>query len=216
MSSPTRRGPGRPRKLPADEQRALVLAAARGAFAAHGAQAATIEQIARDAGVSRQAVYEQFGDKNTLFNEVVADLEERAFAAIGSVAAGDAELELRAWARKNYAAMFTFVAEHPDALSVLGEAERLGDPAMTRLRARLARVYTEASRRRWAEFGVEPGRADTALVTMYFAMTEALVNLTWDGDPPDREALIDLLTEFTIGGVVRLYEQASDVIARMR
>jgi hypothetical protein len=47
-------------------------------------------------------------------------------------------------------------------------------------------------------------------------MTESLVQATWDGAPPDQEALIDLLTEFTVGGVARLQTKASDVIDRLR
>jgi hypothetical protein len=112
--------------------------------------------------------------------------------------------------------MFAFVAANPDSFPVLREAEHAGDPALTRLRGRLAQVYTEASRQRWAAHGVEPGRADRALVTLYFAMTEALVQASWDGEPPDREALIDLLTEFTVGGVRRLHEHTPDVIDRLR
>ncbi|HKS45580.1 MAG TPA: TetR/AcrR family transcriptional regulator [Amycolatopsis sp.] len=193
-----------------------MLVAARHAFAEHGAQGATIEQIARRAGVSRQAVYEQFGDKNALFAAVVEQVEELACTTLAARGAGDADLDLKSWARKNFATMFAFVAEHPEAMPLLQEAERAGNPALTRLRGRLAQVFTEASRRRWTAHGIEPGLADTALVTMYFAMTEALVNLSWDGDPPDREALIDLLTEFTVGGVLRLYGQAPDVIARVR
>jgi AcrR family transcriptional regulator len=198
------------------EQRTLVLLAARQVFAAHGPQGATIEQIARQAGLTRQAVYELFGDKTALFDEVVAEVGELAYQTLAEPGSGDADLDLKSWARKNYANMFTFVAEHPDALPVLQEAERAGTPALTRLRSRLAEVYTAASRQRWAAFGIEAGRADTALVTMYFAMTEALVNLSWNGDPPDREAIIDLLTEFTIGGVLRLYSQTPDVIDRVR
>lgn len=213
---PRKRGPGRPRKVPAEEQRALVLAAARHVFATSGSQGATIEQIAREAGLSRQAVYELFGDKSELFERTVADTEELAYATIAARGSGDADLDLRSWARKNYASMFAFVAEHPDAMPVLEEAERTGNPALARLRSRLAEVYTAASRERWVAFGIEPGRADTALVTMYFAMTEALVNLSWPGEPPDREALIDLLTEFTIGGVLRLYSHTPDVLGRMR
>ncbi|MEC3982098.1 TetR/AcrR family transcriptional regulator [Amycolatopsis sp. H20-H5] len=214
MSSPAPRG--RPRKLPVGEQRARVIDAAARMVAQHGAQAATIEQIAREAGVSRQAVYAQFGDRGVLFAQVVADIEERAFAAIGAPAVDPSQPDLRAWARANYANMFAFVADHPEAFPVLREAERAGDPALTRLRERLAHVYTEASRQRWAVHGVEPGRADKALVTLYFAMTEALVQITWEGEPPAPDALIDLLTEFTVGGVARLQSQASEVIARLR
>lgn len=216
MSSPVRRGPGRPRKLPAVEQRALVLAAAREVFAADGMQGATIERIARSAGITRQGVYEQFADKAAVFAAVVADAEQLVFAKVGAPAGEMSDLDLKTWARRNYASMFDFVAENPSAFAVLQEAERLGDPAMTRLRERLAEVYTEESRRRWRMHGVEPGRADTALVTMYFAMTEALVRLSRTGDAPDREALIDLLTEFTVGGVVRIYAQYPDLIARLR
>ncbi|WP_236790785.1 TetR/AcrR family transcriptional regulator [Amycolatopsis sp. GM8] len=193
-----------------------MLAAARQVFATHGVQGATIEQIARQAGLTRQAVYELFGDKHELFAQTVSDTEELAYATIAERGAADAGVDLRAWARTNYANMFGFVTEHPHALPVLHEAERTGDPAATRLRSRLAEVYTAASRERWAAFGIEPGRADTALVAMYFAMTEVLVTLTWPGEAPDQEALIDLLTEFTVGGVLRLYNHTPDVLERLR
>jgi AcrR family transcriptional regulator len=214
MSSPAPRG--RPRKLPVGEQRARVLHATAKVVAQHGMQGATIEQIAREAGVSRQAVYEQFGDRATLFSEVVAVTEEQAFAAIAGPSVTDPQPGLRAWARANYANMVTFVADSPEAYGVLRAAERAGDPALTRLRERLAVVYADASRKRWAAHGIDSGRADRALVTLFFAMTESLVQATWDGEPPDQEALIDLLTEFTVGGVARLQTKASDVIDRLR
>ncbi|WP_216211523.1 TetR/AcrR family transcriptional regulator [Amycolatopsis aidingensis] len=216
MSTPSRRGPGRPRKLPVAQQRTLVLAAARQVFAEQGLQAATVGQIAARAGLTRQSVYEHFGDKAGLFAEVVAEVENLAYEWISARAMDETAPDLRAWARRNYAALFDFVHEHPAALPVLQEAERAGDPAMTRIRDRLAPLYTEASRQRWAAHGVEPGRADTALVAMYFAMTETLVRLDWRGTAPDRAALIDLLTEFTVGGVLRLYEQGGDILGRLR
>ncbi|SDX23394.1 DNA-binding transcriptional regulator, AcrR family [Amycolatopsis xylanica] len=212
MSTPARRG--RPRKLPLGEQRERVLRAAASLYALHGEQA-TIEQIARQAGVSRQSVYESFGDRAALFTEVVADVEERSFVGIVALAR-EKTPNLRAWARMNYANMFAFVAANPEAFPVLREAERLGNPALTRLRERLAGVYTEVAKQRWAEHGVDAGRSDNALVTLYFAMTEALVQMTWDGQPPDADALIDLLTEFTVGGITRLREPDVDVIDRLR
>jgi AcrR family transcriptional regulator len=193
-----------------------VLQATAKVVAQHGMQGATIEQIAREAGVSRQAVYEQFGDRATLFAEVVAVTEESAFTAIAGPAVADTQPGLRAWARANYANMVTFVADSPEAYGVLLAAERAGDPALTRLRERLAVVYADASRKRWAAHGIDSGRADRALVTLFFAMTESLVQATWEGEPPDQDALIDLLTEFTVGGVARLQTKASDVIERLR
>lgn len=214
MSTPATRG--RPRKFPLGEQRTRVLRAAAQVVAQQGMQAATIERIAREAGVSRQAVYEQFGDRATLFAEVVADVEERAFAAIAGPSVGDTGPGLKAWARANYANMFAFVERSPEAFGVLRAAERTGDPALTRLRERLAVVYAEASRKRWAAHGIESGRADKALVTLFFAMTESLVQVNWDGEPPDSDALIDLLTEFTVGGVARLQTKAGGIMDRLR
>ncbi|AXB46451.1 TetR/AcrR family transcriptional regulator [Amycolatopsis albispora] len=207
---------GRPRKLPVDEQRALILGAARRVFAESGPQAATVEQIAGAAGVTRQAVYETYGGKKELFAEAVKATEELIHAKVGKPALDASEPKLRVWARANYAAMFAFVAEHPDALPLLQQAERAGDPALNRVRARLATIYAEASRARWAAQGVESGRTDKALVAMYFAMTEALVGMSWDEPAPDPEALIDLLTEFTVGGVLRLQGHAPEIIARLR
>lgn len=192
-----------------------MLLAARHALAEHGWQGSTIESIARAADVSRQAVYEQFGDRDALFAAAVADVEERVLARAGAWASDTGEPDLRCWIRANYRAMFDLVAEYPDTMPVLAEAERCGNPALSRLRTRLAEVYAAASRQRWAAYGVEPGRADTALVTMYLAMTESLVNLSWQGAPPDRDALVDLLTEFTLGGLHRLHER-EDVIDRLR
>ncbi|HKN52685.1 MAG TPA: TetR/AcrR family transcriptional regulator [Amycolatopsis sp.] len=214
MSTPVTRG--RPRKFPVVEQRIRVLQATAEVITRLGVQGATIEQIARESGVSRQGIYEQFGDRSTLFAEVVAEFEERAFLAIGTSSVTDMQPGLRAWARANYANMVTFVADNPEVFGVLREAERAGDPALTRVRERLAVVYAEASRKRWAAHGIESGRADKALVTLFFAMTEALVQVSWDGEPPAQEALVDLLTEFTVGGVARLQTKASDVIDRLR
>ncbi|WAL65776.1 TetR/AcrR family transcriptional regulator [Amycolatopsis cynarae] len=215
MSTPGKRGRGRPRKLPLDEQRALVLVAARHVFATHGVQGATIEQVARCAGVTRQAVYDLFDDKTVLFERTVADVEELVYRHIAELGEDGPDLDLPTWARAGFSALVTLAAEYPDALVVLKQAERAGNPALNRLRTRLAEIYTAASRRRWNEHGIESGRADRALVAMCFAMTEALVDLAWEGDPPEPEAIIDLLTEFTIGGVQRL-RQAPEILARVR
>jgi TetR/AcrR family transcriptional regulator, mexJK operon transcriptional repressor len=48
-----------------------IVAAARDAFFARGFHAATIEDIAQAAGVSKVTVYSRFGDKDTLFEEVI-------------------------------------------------------------------------------------------------------------------------------------------------
>ncbi len=68
---------GRPRD-PA--KYSAIVEAARAAFFARGFHAATIEDIAQAAGVSKVTVYSRFGDKETLFEEVVRVESERMAA----------------------------------------------------------------------------------------------------------------------------------------
>lgn len=212
MSTPTGRKLGRPRTRSVAEQRALVLAAARAVFAANGQHGASIEQIAKQAGVPRQAVYEQFGDKAGLFTATVADTEELVLRAIGTPAT---EPDMRARVHAHHATLFAFVAEHPDALPLLREAERGGDPALSRLRTALAAAYAEAGEPRWRALGIEPGRLNTVLYALHIAMAEAAVHLPSD-QSPEPDALIELLTEFTIGGLTHLYVNAPGLLDKLR
>ena len=48
------------------------------------------------------------------------------------------------------------------------------------------------------------------------AMTEAMVLVSRRPDSPDPQALIELLTEFTIGGISRILRRKPEVIERLR
>lgn len=61
-------GPGRPKD---PNKRAAILDAARRLFLRHGYDGVSMDQIAAEAGVSKLTVYSHFGDKSTLFSEVV-------------------------------------------------------------------------------------------------------------------------------------------------
>lgn len=64
----SRAGPGRPRD-PAKQD--AIIAAARETFFERGLTAATIEDIAQRAGVSKVTLYNRFGDKESLFEAVI-------------------------------------------------------------------------------------------------------------------------------------------------
>ncbi|MFG1943780.1 TetR/AcrR family transcriptional regulator [Nonomuraea sp. NPDC048826] len=57
------------------ETRAALVAAGRELFAEHGFAGVGTETLVRAAGVSRGALYHQFGDKTELFAAVLADVE---------------------------------------------------------------------------------------------------------------------------------------------
>lgn len=61
---------GRPKDL---EKRQRILSAAKALFLAHGYHASSMNQIAREAGVSKLTVYNHFQDKATLFSCAIED-----------------------------------------------------------------------------------------------------------------------------------------------
>lgn len=66
-------------------KRQAILDAAKRAFVRDGVGGASIDAIAVDAGVSRQTVYNQIGDKDQLFVAVVEDVTARSSASLMQV-----------------------------------------------------------------------------------------------------------------------------------
>jgi AcrR family transcriptional regulator len=64
------RAPGRPRREQVDAARRSILDAALRMFIAHGFEAASMEGIAREAGVAKLTLYRHFETKEQLFVEV--------------------------------------------------------------------------------------------------------------------------------------------------
>lgn len=89
-------------ELPQTKRRAILDAAAV-VFSEEGFAGASIDQIASKAGVSRQTVYNQIGDKEKLFHAVVAEISEKSSARLFEVmeqfpvAPADLEAELTAF-----------------------------------------------------------------------------------------------------------------------
>ena len=70
--------PGRPKDL---EKGSAILDAARRLFTTQGFEGASMDQIAAAAGVSKLTVYSHYGDKETLFAEVVKSYCEQQLPA---------------------------------------------------------------------------------------------------------------------------------------
>jgi AcrR family transcriptional regulator len=67
--------------------RAALKAAARRLWTERGYADVGTPEIAREAGVTRGAMYHQFDDKTALFLAVIADVEERVMAELGRAVA---------------------------------------------------------------------------------------------------------------------------------
>jgi AcrR family transcriptional regulator len=81
---------------PADARQAAVLDAAVGVFARYGYRKASMDEVARAAGVSRQGLYLQFANKEELFRKAVEhSLDSQLNAAVAALSRRQDSLELR-------------------------------------------------------------------------------------------------------------------------
>ncbi|KQX11944.1 TetR family transcriptional regulator [Streptomyces sp. Root431] len=121
-------GGAKARRLPRVVRERQMMDAAVRCFARHGYQAASMDEIAELAGVSKPLVYLYLGSKEELFT---ACIRREARALLGAVAAGVEDRSRPAdeqlWA--GLLAFFTYVADHPDAWVVLSRrAWTQGEP----------------------------------------------------------------------------------------
>ena len=211
-----KRGPGRPRSQPLELQRRQVLDAALSVFAQHGYHGATIEAVARISGTPRPTVYELFGSKDDLFEAVVYDACDRVVAGLSASFTESEDYSLPAFVRHNFAAVFDLFEQDADAVRVLLNAEQgtVDRPTAgpTEMRRRVLHEISEFTRSRWAAIGLDIGESAEVMALIFFRMAEGLAIRRSADDSWDREAFIDLLTEFTIGGINHLWQNAPDVL----
>ena len=111
-------------RLPAAERRSQLLDAALALFAAEGFQAATMDAVAAEAGVTKPVLYQHFPSKRELFLELLRDVGRRLSENVG--AANAAASSPREMVENGFAAYFDFVGEHPDQFRLLfGEGVRI-------------------------------------------------------------------------------------------
>ena len=113
MSAPPRR------RLSAEERRAAILDAALAVFSARGYHPSSIDDIAREAGISKALIYEHFDSKQGLYADLLernaAELFQRLETAIGAVQADSGAARLAT----GLDAFFAFVEERRDAWRIL-------------------------------------------------------------------------------------------------
>lgn len=112
-----------------------ILGGARREFLAHGYAATSMDRVAAAAGVSKRTVYDHFGDKERLFETLVARLAQEKYRAV--VRAGATDLlagEPRPALRHLFDALLDAIAGDPDLVAfirlLVGESGR--SPALAR------------------------------------------------------------------------------------
>jgi AcrR family transcriptional regulator len=201
-----------PRKrLTAEERRAAIQGAALEVFAERGYHAASIDDIARAAGVSKALIYEHFASKQQLHADLIeaqaSELYRRVGDAVAAVAADSGSERLKA----GFDAFFGFAEERRDAWRVLFR-ETVNPEAA----AALDRVGAQVTRLVAAQIAEDPGakprdeahpeadRGIQLLAQMLVGAIESVANWWAEHKEVRRERVLQTAMEFAWLGLDRV------------
>ena len=105
------------RRLSAPDRRAAILDAALQIFSGRGYHAASIDEIAQEAGISKALIYEHFPSKKELHASLLERHVQEIFEALAQAAAGPEPGEVRL--RNGVDAFLEWVETHPRAFTLL-------------------------------------------------------------------------------------------------
>jgi len=169
-----------------------MLDAAVRVFSQRGYHAASVDEIAETAGISKPMVYAYLGTKEELFRACLHREGVRLIEALASAGGGDLPPDEQFW--RGLRAFFTFVDSHRDGWIVLYRQARGQEPfggIIIELRARMVEIVTGMLSRVSASAGLKVGDDDVS--TMAHALVgaaEALADwvVTHPGEDPDLAA----------------------------
>ena len=203
MNAPPRR------RLTAEERRTGILDAALAVFSESGYHSASIDDIAREAGVSKALIYEHFASKQELYADLIARNARELTQRIGAALVG---VELESGSSRlaiGLDAFFAFVEERRDAWRML--FRDVADPeTATVVNRMLEQVTAEVT----VLISQDPGasaldstedrRALRLLAEMLVGGTQSMANW-WTSNPEaPREQMVAIAMDFAWLGLERL------------
>ena len=202
-SSPTRR------RLTAEERRAGILRAALAVFSARGYHPSSIDDIAREAGISKALIYEHFDSKQGLYGDLLEQNANELFEQLAEALAG---VEVESGAARLAAglnAFFAFVEARRDAWRIL--FRDVTDPDTS---AALARILEQVTGVVAALIAQDPGArsqggdesepAIRVLAQMLVGAVQSVAN-SWAEHPEvAREQAVEMVMDFAWVGLERL------------
>lgn len=126
-------------RMSGSERRTQVLGIAAGEFADHGLHGASIEAIAREAGITQAYVFRMFGTKKALFLELVGAAFDRFSDGMAQAAEGAEDLDALSMMGAQY---YELLADRTTLLLQLQGFAACGDREVREfVRTRLARMW---------------------------------------------------------------------------
>jgi TetR/AcrR family transcriptional regulator len=180
-----------------------ILAAALRSFGTTGIDGTSLDALARDLGMTKQAILYWFPSKEALLDAVVdfsADELQRRFAR--AITTGEGFDRIEAVVR----AAFRLAARHPSMLGLMREVNRVGPPTSTRLTEAVTPLLTAAAA--WLGGEMDAGRLrrhdPKLLVLMAYSSVTGLAT--------EVEVLRALGEEPTLASLVRRRDQLLDLL----
>ncbi|MFF5176875.1 TetR/AcrR family transcriptional regulator [Micromonospora sp. NPDC000316] len=175
------------KRLPRAVREQQMLDAAVKVFSKRGFHAASMDEIAEDAGISKPMVYAYLGTKEELFVACLHREGTRMMQAIAGAAAPDLPADVRLW--RGLKAFFGFVGAHRDGWAVLYRQARGEQPfagELATMRAQLVEVVAGMLDHALRAEGREVTAVDLEVVA--YALVGATESLAdWLADHPDAD-----------------------------
>ncbi|MFJ6196764.1 TetR/AcrR family transcriptional regulator [Micromonospora sp. NPDC092111] len=175
------------KRLPRAVREQQMLDAAVRVFSRRGFHAASMDEIAEDAGISKPMVYAYLGTKEELFIACLHRETARMVEAIAGAADPDLPADQRLW--RGLRAFFGFVGAHRDGWAVLYRQARGSQPfagELAAMRARLVEVVAGMFDHALRAEGREV--AETELEVVAYALVGASESLAdWLADHPEAD-----------------------------
>ena len=191
------------RRLSAAERRRTILDAALRLFAERGYEAASMDDIAAEAGITVAVIYSHFDSKEELHSTVLEEqwqtLLIRQGEVVFSVPPGRERL------RAAYTSFFEWFEEHPLAWRLVFR-EVGGPEGVVRAHERVLELATQAVRAVLAsEDPADPRLAEDPGMTIVAEFlrggTNAVARWWYDNPKVPREDIVDLLVDMTWNGL---------------
>lgn len=176
------------KRLPRAVREQQMLDAAVRVFSRRGFHAASMDEIAETAGISKPMVYAYLGTKEELFIACLHREGTRMVETVANAVVADLEPDEQLW--RGLRAFFDFVGAHRDGWSVLyrqARAEQRFASELATMRARIIEVVTGMLRRAVEGRVRAEGRTvrDSDLKIMAYALVGATESLAdWLADNP--------------------------------
>jgi AcrR family transcriptional regulator len=200
-----------PRKrLTGEERRAAILDAALAVFAERGYHVSSIDDIAREGGVSKALIYEHFTSKQQLYAEL---LEQHAGELFSVLAEAISEAGTTASARlaTGFDAFYGFVEEHRVAWRMLfreatdPEAVAVLDRVMAQVTAIVAGLIAEdPGSRKVADDEETREQGIQVLAQLLVGAVQSLANWWADHQEVPRNRIVEMTMDFAWVGLQRL------------